>query len=364
MKQERSSNATFVFAACHPGVTRWCRREIAVLRPDWLPAFSRPGFLTYKVPGHLPARFELPATFVRSYGFSLRQIRQVDSDLLVREIASMLAAGGPIDAIDRIHLWDRQSGSRLGTAPVDAIAPEHIQAFFECRAAVREAYPVLTAATPAVAANSSVLDVIQIDTGHWAVGCHIAGSIAQRWPGGIPEIAVPEEMISRAYLKTAEALMWSAMPIVRGDVCVEVGSAPGGSCQRLLECGAKVIAVDPAELHPLIASHPGLTHLKKRGRDVAHRQLSTASWLFVDTNIAPESALAMSEEIVGSHHTRFRGAVLTLKMLDDELAANIPAHLGRVQSWGFDFTKARHLAYGGQEICLAALRRKNVRRRR
>ena len=70
------------------------------------------------------------------------------------------------------------------------------------------------------------------------------------WVGGVPRIAPPEEMVSRAYLKMAEALEWSAIPLARGEVCVELGCSPGGAAQALLERGLFVIGIDPAEVDP------------------------------------------------------------------------------------------------------------------
>ena len=130
----------------------------------------------------------------------------------------------------------------------------------------------------------------------------------------------------------------------------------------MLELGAKVLAIDPADMHPSIADHKDLTHIRKRGRDVPQRILCTGKWWLVDSNIAPTSALDMSEAILCGKGNQYQGAILTLKMLDDELFNNISACIQRVQSWGFRFVKARHLAFGRREICLVALRQKDLRR--
>ncbi len=364
MNSGSSSDTSFVFVVCHPSVTQWCRKEVSAIRPAWLPAFSRPGFLTYKVPERLAERFELPATFVRSFGISLQQVRSVNADALVTGIQRIIETLSPKHKVEKIHFWNRQWRSQHSREVDDASLPENECRFQSMAAALRDSFPVLTSGPATVTPESCVLDAIQIDTGHWALGYHFAGSIAQRWPGGVPEIVVPDEMISRAYLKTTESLLWSGIPIATGDICVEVGSSPGGSCQRLLELGAKVIAIDPADMHPTIAGHPDMTHVRKRGRDVSQRVLATGKWLFVDTNIAPTSTLAISESILCNKSSRFQGAIITLKMLDDELAESTAVHIERVQSWGFQFVKMRHLAFGRQELCLVALRQKGLRRKR
>ncbi len=87
------------------------------------------------------------------------------------------------------------------------------------------------------AVGCKVLDVILVEPDQWLVGTHLVSQVEQSWPGGVYPVAAPEEMVSRAYLKIAEALAWSQLPLRPGDHVVEIGSAPGGSCQRLLDIG-------------------------------------------------------------------------------------------------------------------------------
>ncbi len=354
MSSPNAFASSFVFVACQPAATRFCRQEIAALHPDWLPAFSRPGYLTWKIPAGLAARFELPATFARTFGFSGAPFRTTDRQELVREISRTLESG---PAIDLIHVWDR----KWSAAPIPGQSDANSE-ILQLYQALRQQFPRLITADQTARPDAQVLDVVLIDPGHWGLGRHVAGTTSQRWPGGVPTLVAPDELASRAWLKTAEALAWSGIPLTRGDVCLEIGAAPGGSCQRLLELGARVIAVDPAELDPRVANHKDLVHLKMRGRDVPHRRLASAKWLLVDTNIAPWRALEMSEALVTSQHTRFRGLLLTLKMLDAGMVSEIDQYMARARSWGYRYVKTRHLAWGRREICLAALKQKSVRR--
>ena len=113
-----------------------------------------------------------------------------------------------------------------------------------------------------------VFDVVMVEPNQWWFGFHYATTPALRWPGGVPLIDHQVDCVSRAYLKLQEALLWSGIGIKPEDNCLEIGSAPGGGCQLLLEKGARVLAVDPAEMDPEILAHDYLTHLKCRGRDV------------------------------------------------------------------------------------------------
>jgi 23S rRNA (cytidine2498-2'-O)-methyltransferase len=82
-----------------------------------------------------------------------------------------------------------------------------------------------------------------------------------------------------------------------------------------------------------------------------------------DLNVAPNYTLDAVESIVTHRATHFRGLLLTLKLIEWELAEHIPEYLERVRSWGFEYVRARQLSYNRQEICVAALRRRAMRRR-
>ena len=94
--------------------------------------------------------------------------------------------------------------------------------------------------------DEKVLNVIQIDEDQFAIGWHEVKLRQQKWPGGVPRFPIPDSVVSRAFFKTKEAMMWSRFPFQEGDVCVELGSAPGGSVQALLDAKLEVIGIDPA----------------------------------------------------------------------------------------------------------------------
>lgn len=346
------SDSKFIFIACNPASQQLCKKEIATSRQDLLPSFSRPGFLTYKLDGDLPPRFDLPLTFARSFGWSLEQIRSEPLENVAKRIRKIAFQ----QSASHIHIWQRDWADK--DLPQDAVEPTEIPELAKMAACPESKYVINQVAE----ADQQILDVVRIDPEHWWAGWHVSGTIAQRWPGGIPDLPKPETMISRAYLKTCEALSWSGINIARHDVCAEIGSAPGGSCQRLLELGARVIAIDPADLDPRIATHKHLTHLKMRGRDVAHKNLSKVSWLLVDSNVAPVQTLDTVEALATSRHTRIRGLLLTLKFSKPAMVEELGSYVQRVRSWGYRFVKTRQLAYGRREVLLMALKQKSVRR--
>lgn len=357
--EESASKATtgnpqsrFVYVVCNPESQVLCKNEISNSCPQLTPSFSRPGFLTYKLTADLPDRFNLPLTFARSYGWSDSQIKSESLDEVQQKILEVVAK----HSAKHIHVWVREWNDKTKTQP--SAADIEIAKLSESLNSGKKG-PRINKVTEA---DQLIVDVIRIEAGYWWIGWHKAGSIPQRWPGGIPELPEPEVMISRAYMKTCEGLMWSGINVTRGDTCAEIGSAPGGSCQRLLELGADVVAIDPADLHESIRKHKRLTHLKMRGKEVPHRSLSKVSWLLVDSNVTPTHALDTVEALSSSEHTRFRGLLLTLKFSNPDMVDELDTHVQRVKAMGYKFVKTRQLAYGRREIFLLALKQKSVRR--
>jgi len=175
---------------------------------------------------------------------------------------------------------------------------------------------------------------------------------------------IPREAVSRAYLKMEEALAWSRLPVQRGDLCVEIGSAPGGSAQALLRHGARVIGIDPADMDPRALADPNFAHWKMRGMDVRRRDFRGVRWLSSDMNVAPQYTLDTVEAIVTHESVHVAGLLLTLKLPDWSLAAEIPQYLDRIRSWGFSNVAARQLHHNRHEIRVAALSSAGKRRRR
>ena len=330
--------------------------------PNLKLAFSRPGFLTFKLdePTTLPRRFDLGCTFVRTAGWSLGKCSGDEAGKLASDVVDQV---GDLD-FRHLHVWQRDSripgeqGFEPGVTPLACEVADMIQSAFKARNGSHD-FAVNEHAGP----NDPILDIVMVEPGEWWVGTHTAVSIGQRWPGGVPLLELPERLISRAYLKLREAVLWSGMPLLPGDSCAEIGAAPGGACQALLEMGMKVIAVDPARLDQSLNDEPNLIHLQRRGKEIPRKQLRDVAWLFTDINVPPNYTLDLVEDLVAHDDVKFKGMLLTLKMSDWELAERIPEYLERVKSWGYGFVKSRQLAFNRREICLMAFKNKAVRRR-
>lgn len=204
--------------------------------------------------------------------------------------------------------------------------------------------------------GSKVLDVILVEPDQWLIGTHTASEIQHCWPGGVYPVVAPDEMVSRAYLKIAEAVAWSQLPLQPGDRVVEIGSAPGGSCQRLLDVGLEVTGVDPAEMDELLLNHPRFEHWRSKAAGMKRKMYSKFKWLTADANVAPNYTLEVVEDIVNYPTSRFQGLLLTLKLSSYELIDQVDAAAEQIRSWGFSKVKIRQLASNRRECCIAAQR--------
>ncbi len=88
------------------------------------------------------------------------------------------------------------------------------------------------------------------------------------------------EAPSRASMKLDEALDWYGVSPGRGEVCVDLGSAPGGWTRRLVERGARVISVDPGKLAPDLMQSSKVKHHFQSAFQFEPDE--PADWLFCD----------------------------------------------------------------------------------
>ena len=349
-------NPSFIFVVCQTGTESQCKREVTDQYPELKFSFSKPGFVTFKVPDtcNLPERFYLRSTFARTFGWSIGNLR---SDQLSDQLNKINELTHDATKFDHLHVWQRDvripgsSGFEPGCSLLAQEMGKSIQHSFS------ENKSSAIAVNRHAQSEQRVFDVIMIEPDYWFYGFHYADTKPQRWPGGTPQFDLDQEPVSRAYFKLREALLWSGIHIRKDDVCAEIGSSPGGACQLLLEKGAKVIAIDPADMEPEIAEHENLTHYKCRGKEIKKNLLKDTRWLISDVNVAPSYTLDMIDDIITNQHVnKVMGMILTLKLSDLELSTDIPQWIQRVKDFGFQWVKTRQLAFNRREICLIAVR--------
>lgn len=341
------SGPTFAMIGCANGAETAVKREIAA--QGWRLAFSRPGFVTAKhdddtrLPGGI---------FIRTASRSLGSAKaDVSGDLIAKLIASLDETSG--QRFDQLHVWPRDR-LPIGKYDFEPSIDELSQAVAaEIFSAVESEH--LRCHSPNQIANEDdlVLDVVIVEPNQWFWGTHTAMSWPTRWPGAIQPINPADEPVSRAYYKAAEAITWSGFELREGDVAIEIGSAPGGACGRLLELGLKVIGIDPAEMDPRIAEHENYHHITARAGDLKRREYRGAKWLLVDSNVKPDQTLTTVQNIVTHDASSFHGLLLTLKLGDYGEVESLERWTKRIESWNPVSVQARQLARNKREICFA-----------
>jgi 23S rRNA (cytidine2498-2'-O)-methyltransferase len=101
-------------------------------------------------------------------------------------------------------------------------------------------------------------------------------------PGGPP---------NRAYLKLFEALLRAGRHPQPGQRCLELGASPGGWTWALARLGARVIAIDRADLAVEIAGLPGVEARRGDAFAATPERIGAVDWLFSDLACYPERLL-------------------------------------------------------------------------
>ncbi|MDL2209753.1 hypothetical protein LJC26_02985 [Desulfovibrio sp. OttesenSCG-928-O18] len=137
------------------------------------------------------------------------------------------------------------------------------------------------------------------------------------FPGG--EIRFEENTVdppSRAYLKLWDVFTVTGRHPLSGELCLDLGSAPGGWTWVLASLGVKVFSLDKAELAPNVAAMPGVNHCPKSSAFGLEPQLAgKIDWLFCDVACYPARLWSMIERWLEKGECR--NFVCTLKFQGD-----------------------------------------------
>ena len=368
------NNSQFLYFSCQHGAENFLKHQWCEPNGPFRIAYSSKGFLTLKGQMALSiwSRAIPQAPLIRSRGFILGKFEGSDANQLTDKVIEQVR---DLDW-QLMHVWERDNhpvgwrGFEPGNSELAREIASKLRVKLEanqdsravlCRGpdTVQTIHPSgdTRKITPPKSDSNRVLEVILDTPGRWWLAAKSIQTRYDQWPGGIPDLPVPQEVISRAYYKIAEAFAWAGFQIRPKERIVEIGSSPGGACQWLLEQGARVTGIDPAEMDPAVLQHPNFSHWRNRSIQVKRRAFSQFRILVCDANVTPNYTLDTVEAIVNYPTSNFRGLVLTMKLPEWEHAQEIPAHIERVRSWGFEWVEARQLAHNRREYCLAARKR-------
>ncbi len=246
--------------SCQPDYTRFATAEIRSLDPaagEIKPLSA--GVCLFEAPAEFPRRAaERPPVF-------LRHLHPVGAEVTTTD-------DGPADiALLAAAAWDllATAGWPAGTAV--AVQVRRVGAGAGAtRFAIKEALdPVLLqqGAVPVTRGAAAVVSVTLVGKRAY-LGLSTPADNLSPWPGG--EVHYQRDgAVSRAGHKLEEALEVFGLVLRSGWQALDLGAAPGGWTQVLLQHGLQVIAVDPAELDPSLRGQPGLTYRQQNARDVA-----------------------------------------------------------------------------------------------
>lgn len=120
---------------------------------------------------------------------------------------------------------------------------------------------------------------------------------------------------SRAYLKLWELFTLTGRAPRPGELCLDLGSSPGGWSWVLSTLGASVISVDKAPLHPSVARCDNVRFLQKSAFGIDPRQHPPVDWLFSDVICYPARLLEYVQRWIASG--KVKNLVCTLKFQGD-----------------------------------------------
>jgi len=359
----------FLLVACQGGAeAALCARQQQVL-PQITKGVWRRGVVTFRLPALASGQlaFDPPDDFFPDLTFAravIRSLGQVAGETDAERIEKLFALAGPA-GWDNVHVWSRDPrGVALDEAVTDPAA---------VRAAILTGMQATTtrqsADDPIARPGDVVLDCIidepqgESSQQRWWVGWHRAATPPSCWPGGLYPGALPADKVSRAWLKLDEALATFAVPLAAGERAVELGAAPGGACQRLLEAGLHVTGIDPALVDARVVRHPQFEQWRMRARDVRLKNLRSFDWVVADMNIDPKSTLEAIGRVVTAPGSRPQGIIATLKLPEWSRAVALPEWLAQFRDWGYA-PQARQLSTGGREVCVVAFKTRASRRPR
>lgn len=147
---------------------------------------------------------------------------------------------------------------------------------------------------------------------------------------------------SRAYLKLWELFTLARVWPKPGEVCLDLGSAPGGWTWVLAKLGAHVVSVDKASLDARVLAMPNVEPRRQSAFGLDPRDVGDVDWLFSDVICYPPRLYTLVERWIASG--RAKRFVCTIKFqheTDHETARRFAAIPG---------SKLVHLSHNRHEL--------------
>jgi len=172
------------------------------------------------------------------------------------------------------------------------------------------------------------------------------------WPSGAAPVVEDRRPPSRAYRKLEEAFCWMADQPRPGELCIDLGAAPGGWTYGALARGARVIAIDRAPLAPSLRHHPNLQ--ATAGNAFTYAPPARADWLLSDIVCEPERALELLARWI--ERDLCRKLVVTIKFKGRESYGILTEAGALLERAGWARVRIKHLQHNKNEVTVMASR--------
>ncbi len=306
-----------------------------------------------------PKRPRVELAFARQ-GFPVAAIARMDDPRAPSILAEAILAGLPVAQGRSARARGPQPFSIDAWVPDDDRTNPHSARAEQLGASTAAALrtmsstwsPQLVGDARAAWQENGLIAQICVAEGQAYVGVTPAREAPSLAPGGRLRIHLPQHAPSRAAAKLLEAFAWLDRAPGPGEMCVDLGAAPGGWSWVLLDRGAKVLAIDPGRLAPLVAKHRGMTHL--RADAFTFEPEEPIDWLVADMAWRPLEAAALYGKWARRGWARLLIANIKLPMVKKaEYLLRVKDIL--TQS-GWQNLRARQLYHDREEVTLAGVR--------
>ena len=298
----------FTFALTNEEAEPLLKKEISYYGPEYKLSYSRPGFLTFKSNG----AFDFKPKLARITGLCHGK----------KELSELLK-------LPKAWVWKRTPEIEI-PADLKSLSDKTIFKIGE-----------------------TVQLIMVVDPNEYWLGEYKLLSSHFQTPGEESSIE-KKEVPSRAYYKIAEAFEAFDLPFEIQEKVLELGSAPGGATQFLLEQDMIVLGVDPAEMDEKIRKHRNFKHIKQPFESLRKDLLPhDIDWILCDINLPPNIILKEVYRLL--EFLEPRGLVLTLKLNQDRFVETMRATAEGFKKRGYAKVEIKYLPSNRQEICLIAV---------
>ena len=179
------------------------------------------------------------------------------------------------------------------------------------------------------------------------IGLTVATQALSRWPAGRVRLRRSDDDPSRSALKLEEAIEWVGVGPEAGDLCVDLGSAPGGWTGVALRRGAAVIAVDPGTMK-IDGPRRKYTHLKDNAFSFVPPEM--VDWLLCDMAYRPREVAQMLAK--WGRRAWARQMIANIKLPMKRKADMVGEVLSLLKKAGWEGLRARQLYHDRDEVTL------------